>query len=150
MAPRDAGRHLRATGPPRGRRRPARGRALRERLPAFLDEAPGPVDFLHVDSDLYSSAKTVLELVGPRLRTGSVVHFDEFFNYSGWQRYEHPAWNEYVEETGLGHTYIAFAYNDCQIAARVDTPPGTTSALGAQGAQVAAGDQPLGPAAEGS
>jgi len=50
-------------------------------LPAFLEEHPGPVDFLHVDSDLYSSAKTVLELVGPRLRTGGVVHFDEFFNY---------------------------------------------------------------------
>jgi len=119
-------------------------------LPAFLEEHPGPVDFLHVDSDLYGSAKTVLELVGPRLRTGSVVHFDEFFNYPGWQRYEHRAWNEYVEETGLGYTYIAFAYNDCQVAARVDTPPSTTSALGAKGAQVAAGDQPLSPAADGS
>ena len=94
-------------------------------LPKFLEEHPGPVDFLHIDSDLYSSAKTVLELVGPRLRTGSIVQFDEFFNYPGWRLFEYRAWNEYVEKTGLGYSYIAFAYNDCQLVARVDTPPGS-------------------------
>src|SRR4030095_8332544 len=36
------------------------------RLAGFLDAHPGPVDFLHVDGDLYSSAVTVLSLVGPR------------------------------------------------------------------------------------
>jgi hypothetical protein len=94
-----------------------------DKLPGFLAEHPGPVDFLHIDSDLYSSAKTVLELVGPRLRTGSIVHFDEFFNFPGWQRHEHRAWNEYVEKTGLEYTYIAYAFNDCQVAARVDALP---------------------------
>jgi hypothetical protein len=33
---------------------------------------------------VYSSAKTVLDLCGPRLRAGSIVHFDEFFNFPGW------------------------------------------------------------------
>ncbi len=94
-------------------------------LPQFLQEHPGPVDFLHIDSDLYSSAKTVLQLVGPRLQPGSVVHFDEFFNYPGWQRHEFRAWNEYTEATGLGFEYIAYAFDDCQVAVRIDSVPGS-------------------------
>lgn len=89
-------------------------------LPQFLDEHPGPVDFVHVDSDLYSSAKTVLELVGPRLRPGSIVHFDEFYNYPGWERHEFRAWNEHVDKSGLQYTYTAYAYDDCQVTARID------------------------------
>jgi hypothetical protein len=88
-------------------------------LPGFLDAHPGHVDFLHVDSDLYSSAKTVLDLVGPRLRPGSIVHFDEFFNYPGWKRHEYRAWMEYVERTGVKYTYEAYTYTDNQVTVRI-------------------------------
>lgn len=88
-------------------------------LPGFLDQHPGAVDFLHVDSDLYSSAKTVLDLVGPRLRPGSVIAFDEFFNYPGWQEHECKAWHEYVERTGTSFTYEAYSYADRQVVVRI-------------------------------
>lgn len=88
-------------------------------LPEFLDNHPGPVDFLHVDSDLYSSAKTVLDLVGPRLRPGSIVAFDEYFNYSGWQHHEHKAWQEYVERTGTEFSYEAYTYANRQVVVRI-------------------------------
>ena len=91
-------------------------------LSGFLDTHPGPVDFLHVDSDLYSSAKTVLELCGPRLRAGSIVQFDEFFNFPGWQRHEYRAWTEYVERTGVEFEYEAYTFNDCQVAVRITKP----------------------------
>nr|WP_026360474.1 class I SAM-dependent methyltransferase [Amycolatopsis nigrescens] len=88
-------------------------------LPGFLDEHPGPVDFLHVDGDLYSSAKTVLDLVGPRLHPGSVIVFDEFFNYPGWQDHEYRAWNEYVERTGVRFTFEGYTYTDEQVIVRL-------------------------------
>jgi hypothetical protein len=88
-------------------------------LPGFLAEHPGPVDFLHVDGDLYSSAKTVLSLVGPRLREGSVVLFDEFFNFPGWQQHEYRAWMEYVEQTGIQFTYEGYTWNNEQVITRV-------------------------------
>ncbi len=88
-------------------------------LPGFLEAHPGHVDFLHVDSDLYSSAKTVLDLVGSRLRQGSIVHFDEFFNYPGWKRHEYRAWMEYVERTGIEYEYEAYTYNDNQVTVRI-------------------------------
>jgi hypothetical protein len=84
-------------------------------LPGFLAEHPGPVDFLHIDADLYSAAVTVLEHVGPRLRPGSVVVFDEYFNYPGWQRDEHRAWLEYVERTGTTFDYVAYTYDHEQV-----------------------------------
>ncbi|HEY0690755.1 MAG TPA: class I SAM-dependent methyltransferase [Kribbella sp.] len=88
-------------------------------LPGFMDAHPGPVDFLHVDCDLYSSTKTVLDLVGPRLRAGSVVVFDEYFNYPGWREHEHRAWLEYVELKGLGFEYEGYTVDHEQVIVKV-------------------------------
>jgi hypothetical protein len=88
-------------------------------LPKFLETHPGPVAFLHVDCDIYSSTKTVLELVGPRLRPGSVVVFDEFFNYPGWQFGEYRAWGEHVDATGWKFSYEAFTIDNEQVAVRL-------------------------------
>jgi predicted O-methyltransferase YrrM len=88
-------------------------------LPGFLESHPGPVDFLHVDGDLYSSAVTVLDLVGPRLIPGSIVIFDEFFNYPGWQKHEFRAWEEYLARTGTEIAYEAYTSNNEQVVARI-------------------------------
>ncbi|ROP39161.1 class I SAM-dependent methyltransferase [Saccharothrix texasensis] len=92
-------------------------------LPGFLDEHPGPVSFLHVDCDLYSSTKTVLELVGPRLVPGSVIVFDEYFNYPGWQDHEHKAWSEYVDRTGIEFDYCGYTYDHEQVIMKVTGVP---------------------------
>jgi hypothetical protein len=88
-------------------------------LPGFLDAHPGVVDFLHVDGDLYSSAKTVLDLVGPRLRAGSVIVFDEFFNVPDWQNHEYKAWQEFVDRTGIQFTYEGYTWDNEQVIVQV-------------------------------
>jgi hypothetical protein len=85
-------------------------------LPDFLADHPGPVSFLHMDADLYSSAVTVFKHVGPRLRPGSVIVFDEYFNYPGWQRHEHRAWQEFVAAAALEFEYVAYTGNNEQVA----------------------------------
>lgn len=92
-------------------------------LPGFLEAHPGPVSFLHVDCDLYSSTKTVLDLVGPRLVPGSVIVFDEYFNYPGWQEHEHRAWTEYVERTGIRFDYCGYTYDHEQVIMKVTGVP---------------------------
>lgn len=94
-------------------------------LPGFLARHPGPVGFLHVDSDLYSSAVTVLEHVGPRLDVGSIVLFDEFFNYPGWQEHEFKAWREYVEKTGIGFRYRGYTVDHEQVIVEITAVPDT-------------------------
>ncbi|GLZ52735.1 class I SAM-dependent methyltransferase [Actinomycetospora sp. NBRC 106378] len=86
-----------------------------ETLPGFLDSHPGPVDLLHLDADLYSSTATVLELVGPRLRSGSVVVFDEYLNHPGWQDGEHRAWREFVAAHDVEFVYEAFTHDNEQV-----------------------------------
>jgi hypothetical protein len=88
-------------------------------LPGFLAEHPGPVDLLHVDADLYSSAVTVLEVVGPRLRRGSVVVFDEFFNYPGWEAHEARAWAEHAAGRQVGFRYEAYTLDNEQVVLRL-------------------------------
>lgn len=84
-------------------------------LPGFLEAHPGPVDLLHLDADLYSSTATVLELVGPRLRPGSVIVFDEYLNHPGWQDGEHQAWREHVAAHHLEFVYEAFTHDNEQV-----------------------------------
>lgn len=88
----------------------------------FLAAHPGPVDFLHVDSDLYSSAVTVLEAVGPRLRAGSIVLFDEFLNFPEWEQHEARAWWEYTGKHGVRYTPVCYTHDNEQVAVRIDDP----------------------------
>ncbi|WP_064058537.1 class I SAM-dependent methyltransferase [Prescottella equi] len=88
-------------------------------LPGFLDEHPGPVAFAHLDADLYSSTRAVLDLLEDRLVPGSVLVFDEYFNYPGWQNHEHRAWTEFVERTGVPFDYLAYTADHEQVVVRI-------------------------------
>ncbi len=88
-------------------------------LPKFFAEHSGEIAFLHLDADVYTSTVTALEHVGPRLRPGSVVLFDEYFNYPGWEVHEHLAWREFVTRHRVSFEYLCFTYNDEQLAMRV-------------------------------
>jgi hypothetical protein len=77
-------------------------------LPGFAREVEGPAAFLHIDSDLYSSAKTVLDALGDRIGPGTVIVFDEYLNYPGWQDGEVRAWREFCEARGVRYRYVGY------------------------------------------
>ena len=86
-------------------------------LPQWLADHPGPVAFIHIDCDLYSSTKTILDLLAPRLANGTVILFDEYFNYPGWEQHEFKAFQEFVAARGVKYDYLAFARQ--QVAVRI-------------------------------
>ena len=88
-------------------------------LSAFLAEHDEPIAFLHLDADLYSSTKTVLDLVGDQLAPDAVLLFDEFFNYPGWRRHEYRAFNEFIARTGRTFEYLGYTGNNEQVAVRL-------------------------------
>jgi len=79
-------------------------------LPKFFEDKREPISYMHVDCDIYSSAKTVLECAAGALQSGSVIVFDDYLNYVGWQNNEHRALVEAAEDAGFTFSYIAFNY----------------------------------------
>ncbi|MBT8354268.1 MAG: class I SAM-dependent methyltransferase [Desulfobacterales bacterium] len=80
-----------------------------ETLPGFIAEHDGNISFMHIDSDLYSSAHTVLFSLKNKIVSNTIIVFDEYFNYPGWQHHEYKAFQEFIEETGMKYEYIAYA-----------------------------------------
>jgi predicted O-methyltransferase YrrM len=77
-------------------------------LPGFFATHPGPIAFAHIDADLYSSTVTIFREAEDRLVEGSVLLFDEYFNFPGWEQHEHKAFTEFIERTGHGFEYLAY------------------------------------------
>ena len=66
-------------------------------LPKFIKENPiHKVNFIHIDSDLYSSAKTILDNLQPYLKGKCVIHFDEFAGYPRAYENEYKAFYEFL------------------------------------------------------
>ena len=89
-----------------------------ESLPKFLEEHPEPCALIHVDCDLYSSTRTIFQLINERIEPGTVIIFDEFFNYPGWQNGEFRAFNEFVESNQIKFDYIGYTNHE-QVAVRI-------------------------------
>jgi len=87
-------------------------------LPEFLDGHQANVRLCHVDCDTYESALYVLEQIVPRLVTGSILIFDEYYGYPNWQHGEFLAWQQVCKKHKLAYRYIAFA--SMQVAVVID------------------------------
>lgn len=92
-------------------------------LPGFLESHAGPIAFLHVDCDLYSSTVSIFGELGHRLQPGSIILFDEYYNFHRWQQHEFKAFQEFVATSGLVYEYIAFSVTGQQVAVRVLNNP---------------------------
>jgi hypothetical protein len=81
-----------------------------ETLPHFVEKHSKPISLLHIDSDLYSSAKVIFDNLEKQILNGTVIVFDEFFNYPNWKNGEFKAWNEFVEKHSVKFEYIGFTF----------------------------------------
>lgn len=90
-------------------------------LPKFLEEHEGPVRLVNIDCDIYSSTKTVLDLLAPRIIVGSVLIFDEYIGNQHWREDEFKAFQEAVKSYGWTYEYISFSFFTKQVAVRITT-----------------------------
>lgn len=85
-------------------------------LPVMLAADARPASFLHIDCDLYSSTQCVFEALSSRIRVGTVIVFDEYFNFPGWENDEHRALVEAARESGFAYEYILYNPRGQQVA----------------------------------
>lgn len=84
----------------------------------FSDSLPGwvaangaeKVALLHVDCDIYSSTCTIFEHLERQIVPGTVIVFDEYFNYPAWQAHEHKAFREFLARTGRRCRYLGYSF----------------------------------------
>lgn len=75
-----------------------------EVLPTYPWEGMRDIRLVHIDCDLYSSTKTVLEnlpwsaMLRPFHLPKPVIIFDEFWGFPDAERHEARAWREFTEE----------------------------------------------------
>jgi len=91
---------------------------VQETLPKFLIEKKiSYISFLHMDLDTYESTKFVLEKLKVYFRPGTVILFDQLYNYPGWQQGEFKALNEVLKESE--YKYLAFGKHSKQAAIKI-------------------------------
>jgi predicted O-methyltransferase YrrM len=90
-----------------------------DKIPHFLKQTKGVVSLVHIDCDLYSSSKTIFDLFKDRFVKGTIIVFDEFFNYPGWQYHEYKAFMEFIEENNKKFEFMGYVYVHSQVAVRI-------------------------------
>ncbi len=79
-------------------------------LPEFINAKNEDISFVHIDCDIYSSTKTILNNLASNFINGTVITFDEYLNYDGWKSNEYLALKEICDEKGINYKYIAYNY----------------------------------------
>ncbi len=88
-------------------------------VPRFTEEHKENCSFVHIDCDLYSSTKTVLDGLWDRIVPGTVIVFDEYFNYPGWQQHEFRAFQEFTDAYGVEYEYIGYCQKGQHVAVKI-------------------------------
>ena len=85
-------------------------------LPKFLATTPEPAALIHIDCDIYASTVTIFEALKTRIQPGTVIVFDEYFNYPGWQNHEYKAFQEFIAASGQTYSYLGFSAEKGHVA----------------------------------
>jgi hypothetical protein len=85
----------------------------------FANSHREPIVLLHLDADLYSSTKTVLNAFAKQIVPGTVILFNEYWNHPTWKKHEFRAWQEHCKMYGVQYEYIGYASDHQEVAIRV-------------------------------
>ena len=89
-------------------------------LPDFINKYQAPVRFMNVDCDIYSSTKTVLDLLAEQIVPGTVISFDEYIGNENWRDDEFKAFQEAALQYGWNYEYLCFSFVAKQVVVRIN------------------------------
>ena len=90
-----------------------------ETLPLFLKKHEENVALINIDCDIYSSTKTVLDLLGPRIKKDTIIIFDEYIGNLYWEEDEHKAFIESVIKYEWKYEYLFYSAYTKQVVVRI-------------------------------
>tara|TARA_Y100000590_G_C15703699_1_gene1007755 strand:- start:113 stop:856 length:744 start_codon:yes stop_codon:yes gene_type:complete len=90
---------------------------IQDTLPMFLKEKNPKINFVHMDVDTYESSKFILESIKPNLVKGSIILFDELYNFEGWDVGEYKALREVFNDDE--YKFLAFSKDSAQAVIKI-------------------------------
>lgn len=87
-------------------------------LEKFLETHTDPITFVHIDCDLYSATKYILDKCHDRFADQCIICFDDYNNYAGYEEHQFKAFKEYMEEKQVFNAFM-YQYGLHQVAYRI-------------------------------
>lgn len=75
-------------------------------LPEFIKQNNLSISFIHIDSDIYQSAKDIFLCTHKNIKNNCIIVFDELIGYKGYEQHEWKAWWEFVDEHNILFEWI--------------------------------------------
>ncbi len=88
-------------------------------LPLFARQLTEPLALLNIDCDIYSSTKTIFDVLGSHISAGTVIIFDEYINNKSWRDDEFKAFQEWVAANNVEYEYLVASFYTKQVAVRI-------------------------------
>ena len=88
-------------------------------LPTFFSKERPKASLINIDSDLYSSAKSVLVHARRIIDEFTVIVFDQFLMNEHWENDEKRALEEFCAEENMGYEVIAVSLFTKQVAVKL-------------------------------
>ena len=90
-----------------------------ETLPLFLEKHGEDIALINIDCDIYSSTKTVLDLLSSRIKKGTIILFDEYIGNLHWEEDEHKAFMEGIDTYQWKYEYVCYSAYTKQVVVKI-------------------------------
>ncbi|MEI0799468.1 class I SAM-dependent methyltransferase [Brachyspira intermedia] len=84
-------------------------------LPTFFKKHKEKIAFMHIDSDTYSAAVDIFNNIVNNVDIGTIIVFDEYFNYPAWKFNEYKAFQDFCNTNNIEYKYLAITNNQAAI-----------------------------------
>jgi hypothetical protein len=89
-------------------------------IPRWREHFDAPIAWAYIDCDLYESVCAVLEGLTDRIRPGTILSYDDWYNFPNWQQHSLKATREWTDRTGIKLTPIAYTTREHSVTFVVD------------------------------
>lgn len=86
-----------------------------ETLPPWSAQNQDNVALLHIDCDLNSATQTIFENLGKFIVSGTVIVFDDYFNFPHWERDGHEVFSNFLKKTGHKVNYLGYGFKELAV-----------------------------------
>ena len=84
-------------------------------IPKWREKYNDQLAYVHIDCDLYSSTKTIFDGIGDLMGSGTVILFDDYFNFPDWENDGHKVLEDAIKKHNWEIEYLAYAWKELAI-----------------------------------